>query len=82
MSPAITAAATSRTRLLLHDQSALDARLQPIELVGASSYAALNYVQAGVPVVTVAAIFQVGMNEYDSGYVFLPLEAAQIFFQK
>ena len=31
---------------------------------------------------TVAAIFQVGMNEYDSGYVFLPLEAAQIFFQQ
>jgi lipoprotein-releasing system permease protein len=31
---------------------------------------------------TVAAIFQVGMNEYDTSYVFLPLEAAQIFFQK
>ena len=31
---------------------------------------------------TVAAIFQVGMNEYDSGYVFLPLEAAQVFFQQ
>jgi lipoprotein-releasing system permease protein len=31
---------------------------------------------------TVAAIFQVGMNDYDSGYVFLPLEAAQIFFQQ
>ena len=30
---------------------------------------------------TVAAIFQVGMNEYDSGYVFLPLDSAQIFFQ-
>jgi lipoprotein-releasing system permease protein len=30
----------------------------------------------------VAAVFQVGMNEYDSSYVFLPLEAAQIFFQK
>jgi lipoprotein-releasing system permease protein len=30
----------------------------------------------------VAAIFQVGMNEYDTSYVFLPLEAAQIFFQK
>ncbi len=30
----------------------------------------------------VVAIFQVGMNEYDTGYVFLPLEAAQIFFQK
>ena len=29
----------------------------------------------------VAAIFQVGMNEYDTGYVFIPLEAAQIFFQ-
>ena len=30
---------------------------------------------------TVVALFQVGMNEYDSGYVFLPLEAAQIFSQ-
>ena len=31
---------------------------------------------------TVTTIFQVGMNEYDSGYVFLPLESAQIFFQQ
>ena len=31
---------------------------------------------------TIAAIFQVGMNEYDSGYVFLPLDSAQIFFQQ
>jgi lipoprotein-releasing system permease protein len=30
----------------------------------------------------IAAIFQVGMNEYDTAYVFLPLQAAQIFFQK
>jgi lipoprotein-releasing system permease protein len=30
---------------------------------------------------TVVAIFQVGMNEYDTGYVFLPLQAAQVFFQ-
>ena len=30
----------------------------------------------------VAAVFQVGMNEYDTSFVFLPLEAAQIFFQK
>lgn len=30
----------------------------------------------------VAAVFQVGMNEYDSTFVFMPLEAAQIFFQK
>ena len=30
----------------------------------------------------VVAIFQVGMNEYDSAYVFLPLEAAQVYFQK
>jgi lipoprotein-releasing system permease protein len=29
----------------------------------------------------VVAIFQVGMNEYDSSYVFLPIGAAQIFFQ-
>ncbi len=31
---------------------------------------------------TVVAIFQVGMNEYDTSYVFLPLKQAQIFFQK
>jgi lipoprotein-releasing system permease protein len=30
----------------------------------------------------VVAIFQVGENEYDTGYVFLPLEAAQVYFQK
>ena len=29
----------------------------------------------------VVAIFQVGMNEYDTNYVFLPLKQAQIFFQ-
>ncbi|TCH96996.1 lipoprotein-releasing ABC transporter permease subunit [Roseococcus sp. SYP-B2431] len=30
---------------------------------------------------TVAAIFEVGMNEYDSSYVFMPLPAAQVYFQ-
>ena len=30
----------------------------------------------------IAAIFQVGMNEYDTSFVFVPLEAAQIFFQQ
>jgi lipoprotein-releasing system permease protein len=29
----------------------------------------------------VAALFEVGMNEYDSSYVFMPLPAAQIYFQ-
>ena len=29
----------------------------------------------------IVAIFSVGMNEYDTSFVFLPLEAAQIFFQ-
>lgn len=29
----------------------------------------------------VAAIFEAGMYEYDSGFVYLPLEAARIFFQ-
>ncbi len=29
----------------------------------------------------IAALFSVGMNEYDTAYVFLPLPAAQIFFQ-
>jgi lipoprotein-releasing system permease protein len=30
----------------------------------------------------VVAIFSVGMSEYDSSYVFLPLAAAQVFFQQ
>lgn len=30
---------------------------------------------------TVVAMFEAGMNEYDSSYVFLPLPAAQIYFQ-
>jgi lipoprotein-releasing system permease protein len=30
---------------------------------------------------TVVALFQVGMHEYDNGFVFLPLKAAQLFFQ-
>jgi lipoprotein-releasing system permease protein len=30
---------------------------------------------------TVAALFDTGMNEYDSGYVFMPLAAAQLYFQ-
>ncbi len=30
----------------------------------------------------IAAVFQVGMNEYDTSFVFIPLEAAQIFFQQ
>ncbi len=30
----------------------------------------------------IVAIFQAGMNEYDSRYVFIPLHAAQVFFQK
>ena len=30
---------------------------------------------------TVVALFEVGMNEYDSSYVFLPLPAAQLYFQ-
>ena len=29
----------------------------------------------------IVAIFNVGMNEYDSSFVFLPLEAAQIYFR-
>ncbi len=29
----------------------------------------------------IVAIFSVGMNQYDSSYVFIPLHAAQIFFQ-
>jgi lipoprotein-releasing system permease protein len=29
----------------------------------------------------IAALFEVGMNEYDSTYVFMPLPAAQIYFQ-
>ncbi|MFC4166545.1 lipoprotein-releasing ABC transporter permease subunit [Teichococcus aestuarii] len=30
---------------------------------------------------TVVAMFEAGMNEYDSSYVFLPLPAAQLYFQ-
>ncbi len=30
----------------------------------------------------VVAVFRVGMNEYDTNFVFLPLHAAQIFFQQ
>lgn len=30
---------------------------------------------------TVVAMFEAGMNEYDSSYVFLPLPAAQVYFQ-
>ena len=30
----------------------------------------------------IVAIFRTGMNEYDSSFVFLPLSAAQLFFQK
>lgn len=30
---------------------------------------------------TVVALFQVGMHEYDNGFVFLPMQAAQVFFQ-
>jgi lipoprotein-releasing system permease protein len=29
----------------------------------------------------VVALFQVGMNEYDSSFVFLPFQAAQVYFQ-
>jgi len=29
----------------------------------------------------IAALFEVGMFEYDSGFVFMPLDAAQIYFQ-
>jgi lipoprotein-releasing system permease protein len=29
----------------------------------------------------VVALFDTGMNEYDSGYVFMPLAAAQLYFQ-
>lgn len=29
----------------------------------------------------IVAVFQAGMNEYDTSFVFLPLQAAQIFFQ-
>ncbi|MBR0651890.1 lipoprotein-releasing ABC transporter permease subunit [Roseomonas terrae] len=30
----------------------------------------------------VVAIFEVGMQEYDAAFVFMPLEAAQVFFQR
>jgi lipoprotein-releasing system permease protein len=30
---------------------------------------------------TIVALFEIGMNEYDSGFVFLPMQAAQTYFQ-
>lgn len=30
----------------------------------------------------IVAVFEAGMNEYDTSYVFLPFEAAQVFFQE
>jgi lipoprotein-releasing system permease protein len=30
----------------------------------------------------IVAVFDAGMNEYNSAYVFIPLQAAQVFFQK
>lgn len=29
----------------------------------------------------IAAVFKIGMSQYDSGYVFMPLEAAQVYFR-
>ena len=30
----------------------------------------------------IAALYEIGMYEYDSGYVFLPLQSAQVFFKQ
>ncbi len=54
----------------------------PITLVSPQGAATAFGTIPRVRTYKVVAIFQVGMNEYDTGYVFLPLEAAQIFFQK
>ena len=54
----------------------------PITLVSPQGAATAFGTVPRVRAYHVAAIFQVGMNEYDSSYVFLPIEAAQVFFQK
>ncbi len=54
----------------------------PITLVSPQGAATAFGTVPRVRAYKVVAIFQVGMNEYDTSYVFLPMEAAQIFFQK
>jgi lipoprotein-releasing system permease protein len=65
--------------LAAHDGLAIGDRLTLISPQGAATaFGTVPRVRA----YKVVAIFQVGMNEYDSSYVFLPLQAAQIFFQQ
>ena len=54
----------------------------PITLVSPQGAATAFGTVPRVRAYKVVAIFQVGMNEYDTSYAFLPIEAAQIFFQK
>jgi lipoprotein-releasing system permease protein len=54
----------------------------PLTLVSPQGAATAFGTMPRVRAYKVIAIFQVGMNEYDTSYVFLPIEAAQIFFQK
>ncbi len=54
----------------------------PITLISPQGAATAFGTVPRVRAYKVVAIFQVGMNEYDTSYVFLPMEAAQVFFQK
>ena len=65
--------------LATHDGLTIGDRLTVVSPQGAATaFGTVPRVRA----YRVVAIFSVGMNEYDSGYVFLPLHAAQIFFQQ
>jgi lipoprotein-releasing system permease protein len=54
---------------------------QEITLISPQSTATLIGLVPRIKSFKVVAVFNVGMYEYDSGYVFMPLEAAQVYFK-
>src|SRR5215469_13626023 len=54
---------------------------QEITLISPQSTATLIGLVPRIKSFTVVGIFDIGMYEYDSGYVFMPLEAAQLYFK-
>ncbi len=52
-----------------------------LTLISPSGNAGPFGVQPRMRAYEVAAIFEVGMYEYDSGFVYMPIEAAQIFYR-
>ncbi|APH54583.1 Lipoprotein releasing system transmembrane protein lolE [Granulibacter bethesdensis] len=54
----------------------------PVTLLAKEGAATAIGVIPRVATYRVAAVFSAGLSQYDSGVVFLPLRAAQIFFQK